>query len=203
MIDTLDKSSCCPEQNQCCQDVQSCVVSDDLEGAAATSDKIFSSNLGHVSADSRITLKRVTHSSRSISTGKKISFVHSSTVSTTRSWSGPGVVTLAPNLDGHAVLGLDLLNQIPSSGDLFGWINNLDALVVEKYVGLQKEQVGTESACTTDANSQQKIATEEKALNNEAGKEGDKNPATGDCASGSELFTIRHSVSFSQIGSTK
>jgi hypothetical protein len=40
-------------------------------------------------------------------------------------------------------------------------------------------------------------------LQNESDKEGDKNPATGYCASGSELFTIRHSVSFSQIGSTK
>jgi hypothetical protein len=40
-------------------------------------------------------------------------------------------------------------------------------------------------------------------LHNESDKEGDKNPATGYCASGSELFTIRHSASFSQIGSTK
>jgi hypothetical protein len=40
-------------------------------------------------------------------------------------------------------------------------------------------------------------------LNNKADKEGDKNPATSDCASGSELFTISHSASFSQMGSTK
>jgi hypothetical protein len=40
-------------------------------------------------------------------------------------------------------------------------------------------------------------------LHNESDKEGDKNPATGNRASGSELFTIRHSASFSQIGSTK
>jgi hypothetical protein len=40
-------------------------------------------------------------------------------------------------------------------------------------------------------------------LNNKTGKESDKNPATGYSATGSELFTIRHSASFSQIGSTK
>jgi hypothetical protein len=40
-------------------------------------------------------------------------------------------------------------------------------------------------------------------LHNESDEEGDQNPATGYRASGSELFTIRHSASFSQIGSTK
>jgi hypothetical protein len=40
-------------------------------------------------------------------------------------------------------------------------------------------------------------------LNDEAAKEGDKNPSTGDRTSGSELFTIRHFASFSQMGSTK
>jgi hypothetical protein len=40
-------------------------------------------------------------------------------------------------------------------------------------------------------------------LHNKSDKEGDKNPTAGYCASGSELFTIRHFASFSQIGSTK
>jgi hypothetical protein len=40
-------------------------------------------------------------------------------------------------------------------------------------------------------------------LNNKSHKEGDENPATGDRTSGSELFTIRHFASFSQMGSTK
>jgi hypothetical protein len=40
-------------------------------------------------------------------------------------------------------------------------------------------------------------------LHNKSDKEGDKNPATSYCASGSELFTIGHVASFSQIGSTK
>jgi hypothetical protein len=40
-------------------------------------------------------------------------------------------------------------------------------------------------------------------LNHKSDKEDDKYPSTGNCASGSELFTIRHSASFSQMGSTK
>jgi hypothetical protein len=203
MINSLDKSSCCPEQQHCCQDEQSFVVANDLKLASATGDKVLLSDLGHVGADSRVTLKRVTHSSRIIRTGEKVGLVHSSTVTTTRSWSRPGVVTLSSDLNGHAVFGFDLLNQIPRSGDLFGWVNDLDAFIVEKNVGLQKEQVGTESACATDANGHDNVTTVENALHNESDKEGDKNPATGYCASGSELFTIRHSVSFSQIGSTK
>jgi hypothetical protein len=113
------------------------------------------------------------------------------------------VETLASDLDGHAVLGFDLLNQVPRSGDLFGWVNNLDTFIKEKNVGLQEEQVRTNSASSTDANVGNNVATVEKALHNESDKEGDKNPATGNRASGSELFTIRHSASFSQIGSTK
>ena len=203
MINSLDKSSCCPEQQHCCQDEQSFVVANDLKLASATGDKVLLSDLGHVGADSRVTLKRVTHSSRIIRTGEKVGLVHSSTVTTTRSWSRPGVVTLSSDLNGHAVFGFDLLNQIPRSGDLFGWVNNLDALIEEKNVGLKEEQVRTESTCAANTYGEQNIATEEKGLNNKADKEGDKNPAASDGASGSELFTISHSASFSQMGSTK
>ena len=203
MINSLDKNSCCPEQNQCCKDVEAGVIGNDFKLAGNTGNEILLSDLGHVSADSRITFKRVTHTTRSISAGKKISTVHSSTVSTTRSWSGPSVKAFASNLDGHAVLGFDLLNQIPRSGDLFGWVNNLDTLIEEKNVGLKEEQIRTESTCAAHSNSQQKIAAEDKGLNNKSDKEGDQNPAASNCASGSELFTISHSASFSQMGSTK
>jgi hypothetical protein len=203
MIDSLHKSSCCPEQEQCCEDVQTGVIADDLKLTSSSAYEILSSNLGHVGADTRITLKRVTYTSRSISAGKQIGAVHSSTVSTTRSWSGPGVVTLASDLDRHAVLGFNLLNQIPRSGDLFGWVNDLDALIKEKHIWFQKEQVRAEGAGTTDSKGRHNIAADDQGLNNKTGKEGDQNPATGNRASGSELFTIRHSASFSQIGSTK
>lgn len=203
MIDSLDKSSCCPEQEQCCEDVQTGVIGNDFKLTGSSADEILSSNLGHVGADTRITLKRVTYSSRSISTGKQIGTVHSSTVSTTRSWSGPGVVTLASDLDRHAVPGFDLLNQIPGSCDLFGWVNDLDALIKEKHIGFQKEQVRTECTSSADTNGQHNISAEDEALNNKTGEKGDQNPATGNCASRSELFTIGHFASFSQMGSTK
>jgi hypothetical protein len=113
------------------------------------------------------------------------------------------VETLASDVNGHAVLGFNLFNQVPRSSDLFGWVNNLDTFIKEKNVGLQEEQISTNGASSTDAHVHNNVATVEKALNNESDKEGDKNPAAGNRASGSELFTIRHSASFSQIGSTK
>jgi hypothetical protein len=203
MINLLDKGSCCPEQHQCCQNNQATVVADDFKLACSTSDEILLADLGHVSTDSRVTLKRVTHSSRVIRTGKKIALVHSSTVTTTRSWSRPGVVALASDLDGHAVLSFDLFNQIPTGSDLFGWVNDLDTFIKEKNVGLKEEQVSTKCASSTESEIHNDVSAVEKALHNESDKEGDQNPATGYCASGSELFTIRHSASFSQIGSTK
>ena len=203
MIDSLNKSSHYPEQNQCREDIQTGVIANDLKLTSFSTAKIFSSNLGHIGADTRITLKRVTYSSRSISAGTQIGSVHSSTVSTTRSGSGPGVITLTSDLDRHAVLGFDLLNQIPRSGDLFGWVNDLDALIKEKHIWFQKEQVRAEGAGTTDSKGQHKIAADNHGLNNKTAKKGDQNPATGNCASGSELFTIGHFASFSQMGSTK
>jgi hypothetical protein len=203
MIDSLNKGSCRTQQDQGYEDIQTGVIADDFKLTSFSTNEVLSSNFGHVSADARITLKRVTHSSRIISAGKQIGTVHSSTVSTTRSWSSPSVETFASNLDGHAVFGFDLLNQIPRSGDLFGWVNNLDALIKEKHIWLQKEQVRTESASTTNSNGQQSISAEEQTLENKTDEEGDQDPATGDRTSRSELFTIRHSASFSQMGSTK
>ena len=129
--------------------------------------------------------------------------MHSSTVTTTRSWSSPREITLVSDGDRHAVSGLDLLDQIPGSSDLFGWVNNLDAFIKEQNVGLYEDQVGTDGTCAADTNRGDDVTVVEKALNNKSDKEDDKYPSTGNCASGSELFTIRHSASFSQMGSTK
>jgi len=203
MINFLEKGSCCADKNQSREDIQAGVIANDFKLTSSSTRKVLSSKAGHVSTDTRITSQRVTHTSGTVGSGKKITLVHSSTVSTTRSWSSPGVVSPIVNVDGHAVLGLDLLNQIPRSGDLFGWVNNLDTFIKEKNVGLKEEQVRTESTCAANTYGEQNIATEEKGLNNKADKEGDKNPAASDCASGSELFTISHSASFSQMGSTK
>ncbi len=203
MVNSLDNNSCCPEQQQCCQDEQSFVVADDFKLAGTSGDEILLSGLGHVRTDSRVTLKRVSYTSNRINTGMKISSVHSSTVTTTRSWSSPGVVSLASDLDGHAVFGLDLFNQIPGSGDLFGWVNNFDALIKDQNIGLKEEQISTVCACSADSNAQQDIAAVEKALSDKADEESDENPTAGNRTSRSELFNVTHNASFSQIGSTK
>jgi hypothetical protein len=124
-------------------------------------------------------------------------------VSTTGRWSSPSEVTLASDLDGHAVFGFYLLNQIPRSGDLFGWVNNLDAFIKDHNVGLKEEQVCTNGTCTTDSNSQHDVAGVQETLHNKATKESDQDPSTSNRTSGSEFFTIRHFASFSQMGSTK
>lgn len=203
MINSLHNCGSDTDTNQSRKDIKTGVIADDFKLTSANSSEVLSSNVGHVSTDTRVTLKRVTHTSGTIGSGKKITLVHSSTVSTTRSWSGPGVVSPIINLDGHAVSGLDLLNQIPCSGDLFGWVNNLDTFIKEQNVGLKEEQVRTVSTGAADTNSHQDISAVEEALNNKSDKESDKNPAASNGAAGPKLFTLCHCASFSQMGSTK
>ena len=203
MINSLDKTSCCADKNQCCQDIKTSVIANDFKLTSANSRELLSSKVGHVSTDTRVTLKRVTHASGTIGAGKRITLVHSSTVTTTRRGSGPGVVSPIVNVDGHAVLGLDLLNQIPRSGDLFGWVNNLDTFIKEQNIGLKEEQVRTECTCATDTNGHQNVSAVEEALKNKSEKENDENPAASNGAAGPELFHVGHCASFSQMGSTK
>ena len=203
MINSLENNCCYADQQQSQEGVEEAVIANDFKITSTTGDEIFSSDVSHVSADTRVTFKRVSYTSRSIKTGKKISLMHSSTVTTTRSWSSPSEVSLLSDLDRHAVSSLDLLNQIPSSGDLFGWVNNLDAFIKEQNVGLNEDQVRTESTCAADTNCGDDVTVVEEALNNKSDKEEDENTSTGNGASGSELFTIRHFASFSQMGSTK
>ena len=203
MINFLEKGSCCADKNQSREDIQSGVIANDFKLNSSSTSELLSSNVGHVGTNTRVTLKRVTHTSRTVGSGKKVSLVHSSTVSTTRSWSSPGVVSPIVNVDGHAVLGLDLLNQIPGSGDLFGWVNNLDTFIKEQNIGLEEEQIRTECTCATDTNRYQDISAVEEALNYKSEKENDENPAASNGATGSELFDVSHCASFSQMGSTK
>lgn len=202
MINLKDEA-CCTDNSTCCNGVTQDVVAADLKFTSTRTSEILTTQLGDVRTNSRVTLKRVTNSSRSISAGKKISFVHSSTVTTTWSGSRPGVEGLTIDKDGHAVLGFDLLNKIPSSGDLFGWVNNLDSLIKDQNVGLQEQQVGADNSGATDSCCSHKVSTVKNALNNEAGEEENQNPTASNSTAGSELFNVGHSVSFSQMGSIK
>ena len=203
MINFLEKGSCCADKNQSREDIQSGVIANDFKLTSSSTRKVLSSNAGHVSTNTRVTSKRVTHTSGTIGSGKKVTLVHSSTVTTTRRGSGPGVVSPIVNVDGHAVFGLDFLNQIPRSGDLFGWVNNLDTFIKEQNVGLEEEQISTECTCATDTNRHQDISAVEEALNYKSEKESNQNPAASNGAAGSELFDVSHCASFSQMGSTK
>jgi len=203
MINSLENDRRYADQKQREGDVENGVIANDFKITSTTGDEIFSFDVSHVSTDTRVTFKRVSCTTRSIKTGKKISLMHSSTVTTTRSWSSPSEESLVSDGDRHAVSGFDLLDQIPGSSDLFGWVNNLDAFIKEQNVGLYEDQVRTDGTCAADTNRGDDVTVVEEALNNKSDKEDDKNPSTGNCASGSELFTIRHSASFSQMGSTK
>ena len=199
----LENEACCSNQSTCCKDVTQNVVASDLKFTSTSTSELLASQLGDMSTHSRVTLKRVTNSSRSISAGKKISFVHSSTVTTTWSGSRPGIEGLTVDKDGHAVLGFDLFNKIPSNGDLFGWVNDLDSLIKDQNVGLKEQQVGTDNSGATNSCCGHKVSAVKNGLNNEAGEEENQNPTASDSTAGSELFNVGHSVSFSQMGSIK
>ena len=199
----LEKEACCPDESTCCKDVAHNVIASDLKFTSTRTSELLTTQLGDVRAHSRITLKRVTNSSRSISAGQKISFVHSSTVTTTWSGSRPSVEGLTVDKDGHAVLGFDLFNKIPSNGDLFGWVNDLDSLIKDQNIGLKEQQVGTDNSGATNSCCGHKVSTVNNGLNNEAGEEENQNPTASDSATGPELFNVGHFASFSQMGSIK
>ena len=199
----LNNQGCCPDNSTCCSGVTQDVITANLKLTSTRTSELLSTQLSDVSAHSRVTFKRVTNSSRSINTGKKISFVHSSTVTTTWSGSRPGVEGLTVDKDGHAVLGFDLFNKIPSNGDLFGWVNDLDSLIKNQNVGLQEQQVGTDNSSATNSCCGDKVSTVKNGLNDETGEEENQNPTASNGAAGSELFNVGHFASFSQMGSIK
>jgi hypothetical protein len=109
------------------------------------------------------------------------------------------VEDLITNADGHAVFGIDLINQIPGNSDLFGWVNNLDSLIKDQNVGSEKEQVSTDNSSAADQRGQCNVATIDSTLNNEAGEENNQNRAAYKGAAGTEFLDIAHEHSFSQM----
>jgi hypothetical protein len=173
----------------------------DIQGDGALSDELFSSEPGNMGAYSRITFRRVTKTSRSTSAGEQITLVHSSRVTASRSWSGPRVERPAINSDGHAVFGLNLIDSIPTSSDLFGWVNYLNALIKDKNIGFEKSEVDANTATATDQRSNDNFSdtTVKKTLQNEADGKGDQNPASHQGATGTKLFGVSHLPSFSHM----
>ena len=173
----------------------------DIQSGASSIDELFSSEPGNVGTHTRITSRRVTKTSRDISTGEQISFVHSSRVTASRSWSGPRMESSAVNNDGHAVFGLDLTDPIPTSSDLFGWVNYLDALIKDQNIGFEKSEVDADTATATDQRRNDNFvnATIESALSDEANTKSDQDPSSKQSAAGTKLFGVSHLPSFSHM----
>ena len=199
-LENVDCQSNHDERNIHNQDAH---IASDFELGITNADKAFLAQLGNMGTNTRITSRRVTNTTKRISTGKKVTLVKTSLVSTTWSGSGPRVEDLITNADGHAVFGIDLINQIPGNGDLFGWVNNLDSLIKDQNVGLQKQKVGANNSSATDGCCGHNVSTIENGLNNEASKKENQNPTACNCASGSELFNVGHTASFSQMETIK
>lgn len=174
---------------------------ENIERGASSQEKLFSSQSGDMGTHSRITCIQVTKTSRSIITGEQISLVHSTSVATSRSWSGPRVERPAINCDGHAVFGVDLIDSIPTSSDLFGWVNNLDAFIKDKNIGFEKSEINTNASTATDQRSNDNFndTTVRKALHDEADAKSDQNPASHQGATGTKLFGVSHLPSFSHM----
>ena len=183
-------------------DEQTTLDLEDIGGRQSSGDEIFSAKTGNVGTRTRITSRRVTNSNRVRTTaGSEVTLMHTLSVTTTRSWSGPRVEIAPINDDGHAVLGLDLVNAIPASSDLFGWINNLDAFIKEHNVGLNKTQVASESKQSADKNRDHGFeqSTVVDALSDKTGEKSDQHPTHNQSASGTEFFGVIHAHSLSQL----
>ena len=173
----------------------------DIQGGGAPLDELFSSESGNVRTHTRITSRRVTKASRDISTGKQVTLVHFSSVATSRSWSGPRIESSATNNDGHTVFGLDLIDAIPTSSDLFGWVNYLDALIKDQNIGFEKSEVDTNAATATNQRSNDNFSdtTIKNTLHDEADAKGDQYPSSKQGATGTKLFGVSHLPSFSHM----
>ena len=199
----LENSDCQSNHDERNIQNQDARIAYDFELGITNADKAFLAQLGNMGTNTRITSRRVTNTTKRISTGKKVTLVKTSLVSTTWSGSGPRVEDLITNAYGHAVFGIDVINQIPGNGDLFGWVNNLDSLIKDQNVGLQKQKVGADNSSGANSCCAHKVSTVHNGLNNEAGEEENQNPTASNSTTGSELFNVGHIASFSQMGTIK
>ena len=174
----------------------------DIQSGMAAGDEVFSAQPRDVRTGTGITSRRVTQSNWKIgATGHEIGFMHSLGVTTTRNWSGPGVNSFVINEDGHAVFSFDLLNQVPTNSDLFGWVNNRDAFVKDYNVGLEKTQVGNVSADCTCQSCEKNFSSSsvKNRLESEASEKSDQNPSHNQRAGGAKLLRVIHTPSLPQL----
>ena len=174
----------------------------DIQSGVATGDKVLSTQTGNVRTGTGITSRRVAQPNGIVGpTGREIGFMHSLGVTTARNWSGPGVNSFVINEDGHAVFSFDLLNQVPTNSDLFGWVNNRDAFVKDYNVGLEKTQVGNVSADCTCQSCEKNFSSSsvKNRLESEASEKSDQNPAHNQRTGGAKLLGVVHAPSLPQL----
>ena len=173
----------------------------DIQSGVAFGNELSAAQTSDMRTHTRVTFRRITKTSRSTVTGKKITFVQSSRVSTSRSWSGPGIEGGTINDNGHAVLSLDLINAIPASSDLFGWVNNLDAFIKDNNIGFDKAQVDTDADQATDYRGKKGFSSPgvKNTVCAVTGKESEQEPARNQGACGTKLLRVSHLPSFSHM----
>ena len=174
----------------------------DIQSGAATGDKVLSTQTGDVRTGTGITSRRVTQPNGKVGpTGREIGFMHTLDMTTARSWRGPGVENFIVNEDGHAVFSFDLLNQVPTHRDLFGWVNDRDTFVKDYNVGFEKAQIRGESANSTYEASDKNFnnSSVKDCLEYKANEKGDQNPAHNQRAGGAKLLGVVHAPSLSHL----
>lgn len=174
----------------------------DIQSGLATGEELFLAQSSDVRTSTGITSRRVTKTNRIIAaTGREVTSVKTFEVTTARRWRGPSIERFAVNGDGHAVFGFNLINSIPTSDDLFGWVNDLDTFIKYHNVGLEKTQIRSESTGTTQEASDENFseASIKDRLNYEASEKGNQNPAHYEGAGWAKLRGVVHTPSLPQV----
>ena len=173
-----------------------------IQSGAAIGDEVLSAQSRDVCTGPRITSRRVTQPNGMVSPAwRKIAFMYSLGVTTTRNWSGPGVESFVINEDGHAVLGFDLFNSIPTHRNLFSWVNNRDAFIKDENVGFEKPQIRNESpdsTCQTRHKDFNDSSVKDR-LDSQASEKSDQNPSHNQRAGGTKLLGVIHMSSLPQL----
>jgi hypothetical protein len=126
--------------------------------------------------------------------------VDTTTVVTTRSWSGPRVNNATIDLNAHRVMSGNVLDLVPTNGDLSQWISDADTFIKNFNAGSMQNQVGTlnRTNAQTQADGNTTEAAIEEFLNNHRTYNQVRNGRSEETASGAEEFNVTHTPILSQ-----
>lgn len=195
----LEKDAYQSNDAQSADDIDQTAIGSQFKVAGIVLNESVASQLSDVRTRTRITLRRVTKSSRRIASGKQISLVHSFGVTVSRSGRSPREELAAIDSDGHTEFSFDLFHQVPRSGDLFGWISDLNSLIKDQNVGLKEQEISRDNSSAADSCGQDKVATVNNGLNDKSTEEKSEQPTASNSATGPEFLDVRHRTSFSHM----